>query len=59
MQHLKQSDIENRLRFAHWTKNNTEIVDDTWLFDVANFYLNGIVNKKKCVLLEGGGVMRN
>lgn len=56
MQHLKQSDIESHLRFAQWMKNNNKIVDDIWLSDEANFYLNGIVNKKKCVLL---GVMRN
>jgi hypothetical protein len=46
MQHLKQSDIESRLTFAQWIRENDIIVNDIWFSDEAHFYLNGIVNKR-------------
>ncbi len=48
MQHLKDSDIESRLRFAHWMKENDEIADVLWFTDEAHFYLSAEVNKRNC-----------
>ena len=48
MQHLKESDIASRLRFARWMKEHIEILDVPWFSDEAHFYLNAQVNKKNC-----------
>lgn len=47
-QHLKDSDIESRLRFAHWMNENENIADILWFSDEAHFYSNAQVNKKNC-----------
>ena len=47
-QHLKDSDIESILQFAHWMKENDENADVIWFSDEAHFYLNAQVNKRKC-----------
>lgn len=52
MQHLKQSDIESRFMFVlRRKKNNTVIAQDIWSSGETHLYLNGFVNKKKCMLL--------
>lgn len=48
MQHLKENDIERRLHFAHWVKNNQDIVDLLWFSVESHFYLNSASNKKTC-----------
>ena len=48
MQHLKDSDIESRLHFAHWMKENDQIADFIWFSDEAHFHLNAQVNKRNC-----------
>ena len=48
MQQLKDSDIESRLHFAHWMKENDQIVDSIWFSEEANFHLNAQVNKRNC-----------
>ena len=46
MQHLKESDIDSRLRFVNWMNENSDIVNDVWFSDEAHFYLNAEINKK-------------
>ena len=48
MQHFKDSDIEIRLHFAHWMKENDQIADVIWFSDEAHFHLNAHVNKRIC-----------
>ena len=48
MQHLKDSDIEARLKFANWVKLNEGVINQVWFSDEAHFYLNGQVNKQNC-----------
>ena len=48
MQHLKDSDTESRLHFAHWMKENDQITDVIWFLDEAHFHLNAQVNKRNC-----------
>ena len=48
MQHLKDSDIESKLHFAHWMEENDQIADVIWLSDEAHFHLNAEVNKWNC-----------
>ena len=37
-QHFKDSDIESRLHFSHWMKENDQIVEGTALWLGARFY---------------------
>ena len=48
MQHLKYSDIESRLHFAHRMKENDQIANVIWFSDEAHFHLNAQVNKRNC-----------
>lgn len=48
MQHLKDTDIEARLRFADWVKLNDGLIKHVWFSDEAHFYLNGQINKQNC-----------
>lgn len=47
MQHLKQSDIDSRLDFAHWVlEKSASFPGCIWFSDEAHFYLNNAVNKQ-------------
>lgn len=49
MQHLKPTDIESRMLFAKWTKEQPDsLINKIWFSDEAHFYLNAQVNKKNC-----------
>ena len=47
MHKLTAIDKERRLQFALWAMEEEAVFHNTWFTDEADFYLNGVVNKKK------------